>query len=69
MCTEQLLPIRQMAAAIPGCISFDAVRCSSASVPSAALSPIFPNAVAASSCSGPSIFAISISFGTAAAIL
>ncbi len=69
MCARQLVPIRQMAAAMAGCASFGADCCIAASVPSAVLSPILPIAVAASSCSGPSILAISISRGMAAAIL
>ena len=69
MCAEQLTPSRQMAAATAGCVSFGADCCSAASVPSALLSPIFPSAIAASSCSGPSSLAISISRGMAVATL
>ena len=65
MCAEQLVPSRQIAAATAGCVSFGADCCIAASVPSAFLSPILPSAVAASSCSGPSSLAISISLGTA----
>ena len=54
-----------MAAAIAGCAARGAVRCSAASVSSARLSPIFPSASAASSCSGPSSFATAVSASNA----
>ena len=49
-----------MPAATVGCSSLPPVRCRSASVASARLSPIFPSASTASSCSGPSSMATSV---------
>ena len=52
-----------------GCDDFGAVRCSDASRPREDLSPIFPSASAASTCSGPSTLATSVIGASAYAAL
>jgi hypothetical protein len=64
-CDSQLMPSRQMAAAIAGCVWREAVRWMAPSVSIARLSPSFPKASAASSCSGPSSFAIAVNASNA----
>ena len=60
-----LIRFRRNRAAMAGCVSLGADCCIAASTPTWLLSPIFPRAVAASSCSGPSSFATSTTAGTA----